>query len=472
MSTEGYTGNRTAEPGEVCNDVLIGKDRWLYLWQGSHFQFDHLTGKKTPHPKAVSTFVGNLRSRMDLCSKAGVLYAHVIFPSKPVMMPEHLPVNLQGEVGSLYERSYQGACTTEVASHIIYPRKVLNLSKSKGSIFFRDDTHMTSFGYLSVMRETFGRLGLPHRFEDYLVTEAIRHRGDLSKMLTRSEAIDAEIFRPHLRSETVLDNLAFLPGNSGNIVVAHNPSSASPKRLLLFGDSFLKGCILLLSSFFRDILYVRSDVFHPDLIYLFSPSVVISSSAERYMASIRPDTAAESIILRTYGSEHYHPPKEFVSALRAQLAKGPYPQQYRSWAESFRTDTSILMGTEVCYDQISCLEGQPGWMRSTGDDPKIVYRNISEPGHSRLRVEIDMVSTVASTAQLFAGKGPDPQYTKELSWQARVVPGENKLRFDIVLPEPASALRFDPLARPGCFMVTCAIVKTGATARSQNLAAG
>lgn len=83
--------------GEVQDNVLFGKDGWLYLWGGAHDQFNHLMGAPI-ESSSVSAFVDNLTTRQQLCQSRNVPYLHVAFPSKPTVMTEYLPDDMQAQV--------------------------------------------------------------------------------------------------------------------------------------------------------------------------------------------------------------------------------------------------------------------------------------------------------------------------------------------------------------------------------------
>nr|MBF0684664.1 hypothetical protein [Pseudomonas sp.] len=83
-------------PGTIKSDVLFGEDGWFFLWQGGHYQFDHLLGKRLPSPESVKNFSDNLAARRESLARRGVKYVHVVFPSKPVVMTEFLPAEYRG----------------------------------------------------------------------------------------------------------------------------------------------------------------------------------------------------------------------------------------------------------------------------------------------------------------------------------------------------------------------------------------
>ena len=164
-------------------------------------------------------------------------------------------------------------------------------------------------------------------------------RGDLADMAGIRTRLPETFLVDSRRSLQILDNRPFLPSNTDNVAIAHNPRSASARRLLALGDSFLRDNLPTLATFYRDIFYVRSDLFQPELLDLFAPDDVVTANAERYLARVRSDAEAESVVMRGYGREDYRPAAAFVTALRAQLSARAYPAVYRGWAERMAART-------------------------------------------------------------------------------------------------------------------------------------
>lgn len=320
--------------GEVVNNVLFGKDDWLFLWQGGQRQFDFLTGKRDPVGNSIENFVSNLLARNKFCADRSIAYAHVTFPSKPVVMVEFLPDAIADQVVSLFDRHYAEPLKISGNNNIFYARDALLASKKVDQVFCKHDTHMTAFGNIVVARGILQALGHVHDPIDHMEMSECSRPGDLSNMADLRIRMSEKHFAVADDSFKFFDNRPFLPGNIDNIVISLNRKAESDRRLLALGDSFLKDCIPALSTFYQDILYVRSDVFQPELIDLFGPTEIITSNAERYLSSVANDITASSVFMTGYGRENYTPSEEFVNALTAQLSFRAYPHKYSEWAAS------------------------------------------------------------------------------------------------------------------------------------------
>ena len=85
------------------------------------------------------------------------------------------------------------------------------------------------------------------------------------------------------------DNIQDLSGNTGNIVIVRSLNSFNNKRLLVFGDSFIRKGLHLLSPIYSEIIYFRSQFFRPEIVNIFRPNIVITANAERYLSTVQSD---------------------------------------------------------------------------------------------------------------------------------------------------------------------------------------
>lgn len=190
---------------------------------------------------------------------------------------------------------------------ILYPKAALLSENKKEPAFRTCDTHMTDFGNLVIAQAI-----LSYFKEDTQCLATLKERrearlGDLTKMACITSPIsERRLQSPHNMNQ-IWDNRAFLKSNTDNIAISYNPKSYSTKRLLAIGDSFFKDSMKFLSIFYRDIFYIRSDLFQSDAAHLFAPDAIITSNAERYLSNIKLDADGTSILLRCFNKDDYHP---------------------------------------------------------------------------------------------------------------------------------------------------------------------
>lgn len=448
--------------GDVEKGVLIGKEGWLFLWGGEHGQFKYLMGERIEQG-AVSNFVSNIGSRLELCNFIDTPYLHVVFPSKPAIMTEYLPDKIAAKVKGIYRRHFADRVDAAGLGDIsVYLDHYFSSLKSKHQIYRPLDTHMTSVGAAFAANYIIEKLGWSHESMEYTKPVASKVGGDLADMLGLADRRDEDVLIVKSKHYRSWDNLSTLPGNTGNIVVTFNPDSASDKTLLVIGDSFSEQCLPYLGTFFRNITYIRSPFFQPDALALFAPDAVITSNAERYLRNVEADSEAASVFMSLYGDDIYSPSVDFSYALKAQLARWTYPRFYEKWAS--RSGRLLLEGVgEISFNnQIRIDDRKFDYsksirgvlLRSTGCDPNISFSVKTFSENKKLKLTVHLTSDVASIAQLFVGQaGSGAVFSEPFSSSKPVVVGENVLNFDISPEGFNGQLRFDPLAHPGRFRI-------------------
>ncbi|MBJ3777248.1 alginate O-acetyltransferase AlgX-related protein [Acuticoccus mangrovi] len=310
--------------------VLRGKDGWLFLNSGEHRQLDYLTAARTPSAASVGNFHANIARRADRCARAGWPYLHVVFPSKPVIMHEQLPDEVAGEVQSLFRRRYDRG-----DSRVFYPDALLQARGRIVPVFHKGDTHMTDGSSAIVAREILRRLGVsPPSIEDDFAFRTVPFLGDLQKLVGETTPERITVMTPYRLRATIFDNRDDLPGNTNNIAIIHTANARSDRRLLVFGDSFVRAALLFFAPAFRDILYVRSAHFDAGIAERFGPDFVLTATAERYLAAVDADDdlGATGILDALADSDDYRPDPAFTAALEATLAFVDEPARYAAWA--------------------------------------------------------------------------------------------------------------------------------------------
>lgn len=337
--------------GNVYKNVLIGKDNYLFLYDGGQQQIAHLIGEKYPSVESVCNFYENIYNRQLYCKFKNIKYLHLIYPSKPVICINKLPEDLADKVNSLYYYQYykfiknrdfifinnQCINVKEIKEKIFYPYFLLKNLNNDNSVFRILDTHCNDYGFIHIAKYILSLLNLENNVEYFFAKKQQKIGGDLANMIKSDLKVDEVIYsysppkNINIKNEITIDNRIFLPGNSNTIKICHNPNSIYTQRLLIFGDSFINTTIIFLKPFFRDILYIRSTTFQTDIIELFSPDVIISSNAERYLSKVENDKNSNMYLMELYGDKNYHPTHDFKAALTAQLSYKHHKNIYDDW---------------------------------------------------------------------------------------------------------------------------------------------
>lgn len=319
--------------GSVEKGVLVGADGWLYLYGGTHRQFDFLTNKAAPSPESISNFVTNFHERSRFCEERGIRFAQFILPCKPAVMPEHIPSSRRVGLMSLLERHYLAEFGGRLPLHLRYARRALIEAKNVSSVFLKTDSHYSDHGNMVVARSILRHFGLDDEIDSLYNQRPGGVTGDLAIMIGRPVKEKTTKLDLKTGSLRIFDNLSSLPSNTSNIAVFHNPLSETGLRCMVVGDSFIKNCLKFLSSSFRDILYVRGPHFQPGIAERFKPDIIVSANCERYMATVEADEAGVDMLSKLNSLESYNPPETVSDAIAAQLSFATDPMAYTRWAD-------------------------------------------------------------------------------------------------------------------------------------------
>ncbi len=223
----------------------------------------------------------NISSRVDFFKKLNIQYKHVVFPSKPLLKQNYI-ADEYSNITSLFLHFYKKKLGT-YSRDVIYPLEELKALEKKHSTFHKYNTHNSDLGYLEIANNLlnfFGLEAIPERFLNYTKNYV---GGDLGVMLNSNDTNEEEFIAVSPMSSYSVGNRQFLPGNTNDVYIIHNKDALSSKRIIIFGDSFFKGLLKFLKIYFTDILYIRSDFVHKDIVNNFQPDIVISGNAERYL---------------------------------------------------------------------------------------------------------------------------------------------------------------------------------------------
>jgi len=287
----------------VESQVHVGKDGVLFLEGGRHSVFKLFSDSNAINKRSYETFWKNLKERYEYCSSNDIRYVHVIFPEKSVALKEYILGSVRSDIRSLYTHHYRKPylaqeANSELNKHILYP--LLDLRVSSG--YLKTDTHLSGIGCLRIAKlifdKFFGKIGDHELISSMLegagalVNVNPSFSGDLARMLHEetgtlvSECAHTNIPKPDLlRVETN----GLLKGNDGIIDLLYSDSAITSHRLLVFGDSFMRQILPLMAFYFKEIIFARTRYCQYELVPAFTPSHIITSTAERYLSKVLSD---------------------------------------------------------------------------------------------------------------------------------------------------------------------------------------
>lgn len=302
--------------------VYQGTDGYLFLSGGAHTPFEFSFSNKKLDKKILSTFINNIKWREQFCKKRTIPYCHIITPDKQSVLTSYTGFDLSDHLGSRVIESIPPSLSSVVS----YPRAEL---ASIDELYYKVDSHCTPIGYIKLTELALKKLQCSVDFDSI-----IKKLAQLRENIVKGEEFDGDLGSklPSKPKETKLIQkpnpmIKFFTnddstGNTGICDLYFNFSEVKQnKRLLIFGDSFGRGMSKVLSHLFSEVIFCRTEHFHPEMVNMFKPDLIISQNAERYIASISNDRSRiPFLLLKGIGTSPSSLP--FLNALRAALSFG------------------------------------------------------------------------------------------------------------------------------------------------------
>ena len=445
-------------PGCVSKNVLVGHQQQLFLFDGNYNQFAFLTGQEQVNESSKSNFLSNLRHRRAFADRLNIPYLHVVVPCKPLIVRQQCPDPYRTTIRSLFLHSYaplfQGRDPIE--ERVLYPLAALIRTQVHQDCYWANDTHINAIGQLCLYREIGKNLtGLSDNFPLFRIAEQPR-LGDLALMLGKTEPLPSLCF-PWLGETLQYTNTHELPGNKGDVVIVFNPLSKTQRRLVLFGDSFIKTTLHLFAQDFGTILYIRGPYFQPDMIELFNPDALITSETERYLAGVDSDENGSSLLLSSVISRpDYQPSDAFTEALTAQLACRSHTRITQRWADAKTHEHSLILkdvGEAIHNRQLRRCHGEGCTLEAIGSVPMIHIHQLTCPPQGQLLIELD--SDQASQLTLTVLRHCPSMSALSEVVEHPVQPGFNRILLNINHTIPFNGLLLQPLHQPGQLQLHC-----------------
>jgi len=266
------------------NQVLKGKDQYLFLSGGNHQVVKFFTGERKPTIASINNFLSNIENRKIICDKKNIEYKHYIFGDKLFAMKDKTNLNII----SLYEKYYKNL------NHTNHNITYLNFSTQE--YFTRTDTHLNLYGKLkalSTIIEDDNDIANYHKYIQDKLQLVPNFSGDLGKKLDPIE-YETNIILKDAKSSIVHHHNGILSGNIGIMDILTNNNALYNKKLLIFGDSFFRSMLQHLSYFYKEIVFCRTPFIHEEVVDNYNPDILFTGNAERYLSNVKNDSNADS----------------------------------------------------------------------------------------------------------------------------------------------------------------------------------
>jgi len=290
----------------VENDVLIGKEGWLYLYSGTNNVHKYYDEDTFFTDSLCEQWKELLCKRKNRLQSNNIDYIHLFVPDKISVYPEFLDYKFKSfnshPIKKLFE--YSSECIQDFA---IDPLNYFNnVKKFKKLLYWKTDTHWTYWGSLSAFQLIMSKLNfhIPNSLYDH----SIQKSELLLDLGSKLNSTPKELFEVHeflknakrvYANELVLMKEKHNLNNTekfhvGSNVVYNNDSEyAIQKKVVIFGDSFSEYRAHLLSGLFFEVFsevhFVWSTSLNYSYINKINPDIVITEIAERFMNNVPND---------------------------------------------------------------------------------------------------------------------------------------------------------------------------------------
>lgn len=287
----------------VENNVLIGKERELYLAGGKHGILSYILGEWQINPASVVNWRRNLERRKLICDFFNIRYGHIVAPEKYNVHSENFPIeNPRTMIDAYRDDNGRLPC--------FYPVDLLK--KAEHRAYARNDTHFGLGGLLTTTRLIGEIAGRSPDEIDAICAEAMQYLvpmpgpffGDLGNKVNPRDPEDNVMRIGDIpTTKTYENNLVHIYDkavNEGRAIVLKSTSANARGSLLIFGDSYLHHTLPYLSLMFETVVYCRTQFFHDEMAVMMKPDVIISQAAERYLSFVYPDENAAPFLMTPY----------------------------------------------------------------------------------------------------------------------------------------------------------------------------
>jgi hypothetical protein len=331
--------NPLPHDGRIHDDVLVAEDGQLFLVGGAHGPLAHALGLRRVLPRSFTNFRHNLEARARRCAEAEIGYLHLVAPDKQSVLRESFDVPDTCPLGDVY--------AAETGADFCFPVEELRALRPHPA-YEPTDTHWSVEGAGLIARLMAERLGVPP--QEIAAGEALLERS----VMPRRKAFIGDLGRKFDPPRSNVANMrspdfparhfdSFAEGNTGTMRLAIATRNPRPRRLLIFGDSFLQICMKELTAFFGEVLLCRSAFLHPEIILGFQPDYVITQNAERYLSVVRSDADAPPfLVYPQLKRRQVTCAVDALEALAASLTHGS--ALYRRFTEKFDAEHGLSVG--------------------------------------------------------------------------------------------------------------------------------
>lgn len=278
------------------NGTIVGADGYLFLASGVHLPLEFMTGKVKISDRSLANFDRNITRRKLFSTKLGARYQHFIAPDKHTVLPGHLPFDNLVSLGAAYVAQGHGDLNFPVAE------------LGEGHNYWKTDTHWTPAGRIVGAKAIARGFGLPEDWieevaasvDACLVSTSSTFMGDLGRRFEPARGEPEIVVEPNWPIWRFTNKAG---RNDGLCMAFYSQHPKATGRLLVFGDSFMMESLVVLTAFFKEILFCRSRYFHREMAFAAGPDFILTQNVERYLSFVHDDDDAPPFFLMAHAGD-------------------------------------------------------------------------------------------------------------------------------------------------------------------------
>lgn len=264
--------------------VLVGKDDWLFLCEDTNKSEDLFTGRNPVTRQDAMGWAQFVQEAAKAVDGAGAKFCMTISPSKEDVFPELHPfapasVSLLETVKSAMVLAGAQA-DGHPGAGVVCPVARLRTTRAN---YIKTDTHWSDRGAWVCVQDILEQfdLDLPEGFSPkFRNVEVV---GDLgSKMHPPHSSVKKDWVRQGQPASVVFDNKI---NASGHIQIYENGAPLRPERVLLFGGSSSEALAKVMADIFARVVRINSPAIMPvmDVVRAERPDIVICQTSARFL---------------------------------------------------------------------------------------------------------------------------------------------------------------------------------------------
>ncbi|EGX6952702.1 hypothetical protein JFQ84_000808 [Aeromonas hydrophila] len=266
----------------TTHQVLIGKEKWLFLQNDTNQLIRQITGEYAVSDSLVNYWSNILKLRSSFFRSRNIEYTYICAPNKECVYKKYLPDNIILSNKRPLEL-FRPVFESILGDSFCYPLAALQIGLI--DTFSKGDTHWNQYGAFVAYQELMQSMGVQNKINiedvDFIPAE---RKGDLISKLPGNHLDNTVLAKIKIQSsiEIEFDNHV---QNRGKLVVINNHHALNDDSVVIFRDSFGSALVHFLARTFRRVVAVWQPNIDLGIIEAESPKYVISEQVERFIVS-------------------------------------------------------------------------------------------------------------------------------------------------------------------------------------------